>query len=227
MDDGFQYYGILLFAAVAGVLLFRLWSVLGKRTGTERRIDPFAAPKIQGGPPSRIQSGASPFAPPGAQNGPVIEGQAVRVGEPPPAPSKTAGAQAAKAADPGFDEQAFLKGARAAFGIVVNAFAAGDSAALRPLLSPEVFEQFSASIRARPKGEEKEPSPLVAVKSAAIASSAVEGSTVMVTAKFVSDQKTGKDGVAEEHVDLWTFSRGVKSRDPNWILIATKDPDAA
>ncbi len=225
MDDGFQYYGILLFAAVAGVLLFRLWSVLGKRTGTERRIDPFAAPKIQGMPPSSNKGGASPFAPPGAQNGPVIEGQAVRVGE--ASPAKTSGSQAAKAADPGFDEQAFLKGARSAFGIVVNAFAAGDSAALRPLLSPEVFEQFSSAIRARPKGEEKEPSPLAAVNSATISSSAVEGSTSMVTVKFVSDQKTGKDGAAEEHVDLWTFSRGLKSRDPNWILIATKDPDAA
>ncbi|HXP13552.1 MAG TPA: Tim44/TimA family putative adaptor protein [Stellaceae bacterium] len=221
MDSGFQLYGILLFAAIAGILLVRLWSVLGKRTGTERRIDPFAPPppRAQGAPPG-IKNG--PFAP-----GPVIEGQAVRVGEAQPAPSKTPGAQAAKAADPGFDEQAFLAGARGAFAIVVNAFAAGDSAALQPLLSPEVFEQFSSAIRARRPGQEKEPSPLVAVRSAAISASAVEGMTSMVTVKFVSDQKTGKDGAAEEHVDFWTFSRGLKSRDPNWTLIATKGPDAA
>jgi predicted lipid-binding transport protein (Tim44 family) len=226
MDNGFQLYGILLFAAIAGILLVRLWSVLGKRTGTERRIDPFAPPppRPQGAPP-RIQNG--PFAPVGAKDGPVIEGQAVRVGESAPAPSKTPGAQAAKAADPGFDEQAFLKGARGAFAIVVNAFAAGDNAALQPLLSPEVFEQFSSAIRARAKGQEKEPSPLAAVNSATVSASAVEGTTSMVTVKFVSDQKTGKDGAAEEHVDFWTFSRNLKSRDPNWTLIANKGPDAA
>jgi predicted lipid-binding transport protein (Tim44 family) len=222
MDDGFQLYGILLFAAVAGVLLLRLWSVLGKRTGNERRIDPFAPPpKIQGMPPR-----PSPFAP-AAKAGPVIEGQAVRVGEATPSPAKTAGAQAAKAADPGFDEQAFIAGARNAFSIIVNAFAAGDNAALRPLLSPEVFEQFSSAIRARAKGQEKEPSPLVAVNSAAISASAIEGATSMVTVKFVSDQKTGDAGAVEEHVDFWTFARSLKSRDPNWTLIATKGPDAA
>jgi predicted lipid-binding transport protein (Tim44 family) len=227
MDTGFQLYGILLFAVVAGVLLIRLWSVLGKRTGNERRIDPFAPPpRVQGVPPSRIQGGASPFAP-GAKDGPVIEGQAVRVGEATSSPAKTAGAQAAKAADPGFNEPDFIRGATAAFAIVVNAFAAGDSAALRPLLSPEVFEQFASAIRARAAGKEKEPSPLVAVKNAAVSASAVEGTTSMVTVKFVSDQKTGDGGAVEEHVDFWTFSRGLQSRDPNWTLIATKGPDAA
>ena len=145
MDDGFQLYGILLFAVVAGVLLVRLWSVLGKRTGTERRIDPFA---------------------PGAAKSPVIEGQSVRVDAAPDASGKVPGASAAKAADPGFNEPDFIKGARAAFSIVVNAFAAGDTSTLRPLLSPEVFEQFASAIRARAPGKEKEPSPLTALKSA-------------------------------------------------------------
>ena len=210
MDDGFQLYGILLFAVVAGVLLFRLWSVLGRRTGTERRIDPFAPP------PPRPQAGPSPFAP-GAAKGPVIDGQAVRVDA----------AAAAKAADPGFNEQDFIKGARTAFSIVINAFAAGDTSALRPLLSPEVFEQFASAIRARAPGKDKEPSPLVALKSAEIAHRAVEGTTSLVTVKFVSDQKTGANAASEEHIDFWTFSRSLNSRDPNWTLIATKGPDAA
>src|ERR1700684_2399833 len=164
MDDGFQLYGILLFAVVAGVLLVRLWSVLGKRTGTERRIDPFAPP------PPRPPGGPSPFAP-GAAKGPVIEGQAVRVDAAPDASGKVPGASAAKAADPGFNEPDFLKGARAAvsivgdgfpnggrasFSSVVTACAAGDTSTLRPLLSPEVFEQFASAIRARAPGKEKE-----------------------------------------------------------------------
>jgi len=211
MDNGFQLYGILIFAAVAGVLLIRLWSVLGRRTGTERRIDPFA-PRTP-----RAPGANSPFAP-AAKPGPVIEGRAVRV---------DAAASAPPATDPAFDQQAFLTGARNAFALIVNAFAAGDSEALRPLLSPDVFEQFASAIRARPKGGEKQPSPLISLKSAAIDHNAVEGSTSMVTVKFVSDQSTGENGAVQEHVDFWTFSRPRQSRDPNWTLIATKGPESA
>jgi predicted lipid-binding transport protein (Tim44 family) len=208
----FQLFDILIFAAIAVFLFLRLRSVLGRRTGAEKRIDPFA-PRSQT-PPVR-----GPFAPPG----PVIEGKAEPVAE--PALGRTADESAVKAADPSFNEADFLKGARAAFGIVVNAFAAADTAALKPLLSPEVFESFAAAIKARGDAA-KQPSPLVAIKDAEIASSAVEGTTALVTVKFVSDQNTGP-GKVEEHTDVWTFARRLASRDPNWTLTATKSPDAA
>ena len=52
MGDGFHLFDIILFAAIAGVLLLRLRSVLGRRTGNERRIDPFAPrPPIKLVPP--------------------------------------------------------------------------------------------------------------------------------------------------------------------------------
>ncbi|HZL60208.1 MAG TPA: Tim44/TimA family putative adaptor protein [Stellaceae bacterium] len=216
----FQLLGLVVFAVVTGILLLRLRSVLGRRTGTERRIDPFA-------PQPRPQAAPGPFA----KNAPVIEGQAVPV---PAAPARGPGAGAVKAADPSFDEAAFLKGARGAFEIVVNAFAAADTGALKPLLNPNVFDSFAGAIKAR--GGEKLPSPLLGIKSAEIVESAVEGATVLVTVKFASDQssggpadtKTGAENThTEEHVDYWTFSRPLKSRDPNWILIATKSPDEA
>ena len=212
-----QLFGIIVFAAIAGFLLLRLRSVLGRRTGTEKRIDPFAP---RPAPPSR----SSPFAQPGAAQGPVIEGQATPVPDRPQAAAKTPGASAVKAADPAFDESQFLKGARGAFEIVVNAFAAGDVAALKPLLSPDVLDSFAGAIKARGGG--KQPSPLIAIKNAEIVESAVEGATALVTVKFVSDQHR-ENNAAEEHVDHWTFSRPIKSRDPNWTLVATKAPDAA
>ena len=204
----FQLFDILIFAAIAGFLFLRLRNVLGRRTGAEKRIDPFAKPP-------------APFAP--AKPGPVIEGKA----EPAAAatPGKTPGAQAVKAADPSFNEADFLKGARSAFAIVVNAFAAGDAATLKPLLSPEVFENFAGAIKARGSAA-AQPSPLVALKAAEISESAVEGATSLVTVKFVSDQR-GDGDKTDQHTDYWTFSRRLKARDPNWTLIATKDPDAA
>jgi len=214
MNGGdFQLFEIILFAVVAGFLLLRLRSVLGRRTGTEKRIDPFAPRPV---PPQR----PSPFAAPGASSGPVIDGQATPVGDPPVA-GKTPGAGAVKAADSCFDEAAFLKGARGAFEIVVNAFAAGDVAALKPLLASNVLDSFAGALRAR--GGNKLPSPLISIKNAEIVESGIEGATALVTVKFVSDQH-GEGNTVEEHVDAWIFSRPLKARDPNWTLIATSAP---
>lgn len=206
-------FEIIIFAVVAGFLLLRLRSVLGRRTGTEKRIDPFAP---RPAPPPR----PSPFAAPDASQGPVIEGQATPVANT-PAVTKTPGAGAIKAMDASFDEGAFLKGARGAFEIVVNAFAAGDVAALRPLLAPNVLDSFVGAIKAR--GGSRQPSPLVSIKSAEIVDSAVEGTTALITVKFVSEQ-SGEGNAVEEHVDGWTFSRSLRARDPNWTLIATSAP---
>jgi predicted lipid-binding transport protein (Tim44 family) len=208
-----QIIGIIIFAAIAGFLLLRLRSVLGRRTGTEKRIDPFAP---RPAPPPQ----PSPFA----AQGPVIDGQATPVPDRPQGAAKTPGASAVKAADTAFDEAQFLKGARGAFEIVVNAFAAGNVAALKPLLSPGVLESFVSAIRAR--GGKTLPRPLVAIKNVEIVESAVEGATALITVKFVSDQHDEHNAV-EEHVDHWTFSRPIKAHDPNWTLIATKAPDAA
>src|SRR5579883_1738845 len=45
MGDGFQFLDIIVFALIAGFLVLRLRSVLGRRTGNERRRDPFVPPK--------------------------------------------------------------------------------------------------------------------------------------------------------------------------------------
>ncbi|HXP30104.1 MAG TPA: Tim44/TimA family putative adaptor protein [Stellaceae bacterium] len=220
MGNGFQFIDIILFAAIAGFLVLRLRSVLGRRTGTERRRDPFAAPtKPVLTPP-----------PQGPAAGPIIEGTVVPLPASPPG-----GIAGIKAAEPGFAEDVFLKGARGAFEIIVNAFAAGDSAALKPLLSPEVYRSFAEAIEARLRAKESMQTTLVSMKSAEIAGAVLEGKTARITAKFVSEQinvtrdAAGKviEGDPErviEHCDFWTFARTVGARDPNWMLVATQSP---
>ena len=214
MDDGFQLLEILIFAAVAGFLVLRLRSVLGRRTGLEQRRDlfppasaPAPAPASSTTPPLRVLNGGV-------------------------APT---GIAAIKAADPSFTETTFLQGARSAFEIVVNAFAAGDAAALKPLLSKDVFGRFAEAIAARQSAKETLQTKLVAVKSAEIAEASLEGGTALVRVKFVSDQsnvtRAGDGHVVDgdpervvEHIDTWTFARPVRSRDPNWTLVATQSP---
>jgi predicted lipid-binding transport protein (Tim44 family) len=216
MSGDFQWLDIVLFAAIAGFLLFRLRSVLGRRTGNERRrIPPFAAPPAvaPGAPPSRPRLAAAAGA---------------ELGD--PAVAQLAGA------DPGFDSDAFLVGARGAFEIIVHAFAAGDRAALQPLLSPEVFKSFSDAIEARERAKEKQETTIHAIKSADLTENKVVRGTALVTVKFVSEQTMvtrGIDGAViegdpdhpAEQTDFWTFSRQLRARDPNWILVATHAPE--
>jgi predicted lipid-binding transport protein (Tim44 family) len=219
MDGGYQIIDILLFAGIAGFLVFRLRSVLGRRTGLEqRRNNPFA-PQT---PPPAPQAALTQAAPrPRAVNG---------------GPAPAAGGLAAiQAADPSFTEDTFLKGARGAFEIIVNSFAAGDKAALKPLLSKDVYDRFAEAIDARLAAKETLQSNLTAMKSADIVESSLEGGTALVTVKFVSEQtnvtraadgtvRDGDPSRVDEHVDFWTFARPIRSRDPNWMLVATHSP---
>lgn len=219
MDNGFQFFDILLFAAVAGFLLLRLRSVLGRRTGNERRRgQPFAPPD------ARVVPLSQPLA-----KGPIIDVT------PQPAANGATGTAAIRAADPSFDEIAFLKGARGAFEIVVRAFAAGDTTALEPLLNKDVYSAFVDAIRSRQAAKEILQTTLVSIKSATLVEATVEGTTGLVTVKLVSEQinvtrdADGKvvDGDPDkpvEKTDFWTFSRPLRARDPNWTLIATHSP---
>jgi len=47
-------------------------------------------------------------------------------------------------ADPSFETGHFLKGARTAYELILKAFAGGDRASLKPLLSDEVYKAFDA-----------------------------------------------------------------------------------
>jgi predicted lipid-binding transport protein (Tim44 family) len=229
MENNFQFLDIILFAGVAGFLLFRLRSVLGRRTGNERqRPDPFAprqapppqtstfagAPTNTAAPAPAPQLGASPLG------GPQIG---------------TDGVAALRAADPSFNADAFLAGARTAFEMIVKAFAAGDTATLQPLLSPEVFTAFSDAIRDRQAAKETHETKIVAIKIAVIEHVAIENATGLVTVKLVTDQinvtRDANGAVVEgdadkaiEKTDYWTFSRPVRARNPNWILVATHSP---
>ncbi len=221
MENNFQLLDIILFAGVAGFLLFRLRSVLGRRTGNERRPpDPFAP---------------RPVAPPPPATAPFNIASATTA-QPAPAAANGADALAAlRAADPSFNPDAFLAGARTAFEMIVKAFAAGDTATLQPLLSPEVFAAFSDAIRARQAAKETHETKIVAIKVAVIEHIAIEDANGLVTVKLVTDQINatraadgsvveGDAGKVIEKTDFWTFSRSLRSRNPNWILVATHSP---
>lgn len=186
---------MLILAFVAGFFLFRLYTTLGKRTGEERPPEPRPAP-IQGELPRELQE-RTPTPP--SMVGPAGEGVA-----------------AIYRADPDFDIDHFVSGSRAAYELIVSAFAKGDKDTLRGLLTERVYESYAAAIDARVASGGTGPE-LVRLKSAEIFDAALQGDIARVTVKFEAELAEGATGVRDAR-EKWTFERNVRSADPNWRL---------
>lgn len=230
----------LAFALVAIVVIWRLRSVLGERTGNERTPprDMFQS-KPQPGPQR-----ADPVAP----NGGFADRNVIRLPGATPAansdpdrwrgiaePSSpvAAGLDAIAAADPTFSAGPFLDGAKTAYEAIVTAFSSGERKMLQSLLARDVYDGFAAAIAEREKQGHKLTTTFVSMDDATIEGAALEGRTARITVRFRSKQisathdangklvEGGPDRVVEMN-DVWTFAREVTSRDPNWKLVATQ-----
>jgi predicted lipid-binding transport protein (Tim44 family) len=188
---------ILGLAALALFVVMRLYSVLGRRTGSERP----EAPRPAAAPADVLTSGPppTPLAPPAG------------------APAGGGGGVAdILRADPSFDVPHFLTGARKAYEMIVQAFAAGDRDALRPLLAPSVFAAYDAAIESRIASGGKGPE-LVRLKSADLADAELDGVVARVAVRYEAELAEGAHGLRDTK-ERWTFERDTTSRDPNWRL---------
>jgi len=223
MGDFPHYFDIILFAMVAAFLILRLRSVLGRRTGHERRPDSFPRPAEQA--TDKAGNNVVPLAAPGLATRPPLP-----TTKPPDAVA--AGLERIRSADSSFDPAGFLEGARTAFEMIVAAFAAGDKAQLRPLLSDEVYKPFSDAIDERDAAGETLETRILNLKSIDIVEAGLVGRMARVTVKFVTDQVNvlrahdgsvvdGHPDDPAEKTDFWTFARDTRSSNPNWVLVTT------
>ncbi len=215
----------IVFAGVAIFVCWRLWSVLGTRTGAER-------PPIQAPRPARFGGDVVDVTPaprPAAPSPDRWKGVAE------PGGKLAAGLDAIAVGDPAFDAQHFLVGARAAYEMIINAFAAGNVDALRGLLAPEPLTNFTNAIAARNAAGQTMVVTLVSLDKAEIVEAGVRDAMASISVKFASKMNsatTDRSGAVVEgsatqtadHVDVWTFSRPLAARNPNWLLAATEAP---
>jgi predicted lipid-binding transport protein (Tim44 family) len=230
----FDIYTII-FLALAVFIFLRLRSVLGQRTGRERRpYDPYSAREgVRTSPADKVVAlpvrGAEPPAIPVE---PAQQGERWKGIADPGSPVAT-GLDAIVAADASFDAKHFLAGARAAYEMIVTAFAHGDRRALKGLLSREVYEGFEAAIRDRENRGETVESRFISIDKTDLTAAEVRGKIAQVTVRFVSQLVSvtndrsgtvieGSPDKVTEVTDVWTFARDLSSRDPNWKLVATE-----
>jgi predicted lipid-binding transport protein (Tim44 family) len=235
MRDVFDIYTIV-FLALAVVIFLKLRSVLGQRTGRERPpYDPYSARDAVRPAASNDKVVALPGRPSEAAPKPVTDvAPAERwkdIAE--PGSAVATGLDAIATADSSFDAKHFLTGARAAYEMVVTAFAEGDQRTLKNLLSREVYEGFEEAFREREARGETVETRFISIDKADIVGAELRGRTVQITVRFVSQlvsvTRDRSGGVIEgspdkvtDVTDVWTFARDVSSRDPNWKLVATE-----
>jgi predicted lipid-binding transport protein (Tim44 family) len=243
--DGRLDITTLLFLVLAVVVFLKLRSVLGRRTGDEQtRIERY-----------RAQREASQRAGKLAGQDKVVtlprrERDEVEVRPAAETPARVDVEERAKGlagenahiakglvdivrSDATFDPDHFLTGARAAYEIIVTAFAEGNRKTLKSLLSRDVYEGFAGAITDREGRGELVDQSFVGIKSADIVEAELKNDIAQLTIKFVSElisatrDKAGEVIAGDpkrikEVTDIWTFAREVLSRDPNWKLIATQ-----
>lgn len=231
----------LIFAALAIFFVWKLRSILGQKTGSEeKRADQMRRTEAEPRQPPPAPGATNVIRLPGAAGGEAA------AGEPPDrwqgfaeGGSKiAAGLDAIVARDAAFDPKGFVQGARAAYEMIVTAFAAGDRKTLKSLLAPDVFESFEQAIAAREARAETMTTTLVSIDKASLIDAQLRGSMAQVGVRFLSKlinvtkDKAGApvddvQGKVTDSIDMWTFARDVASRDPNWRLIATESDQSA
>jgi predicted lipid-binding transport protein (Tim44 family) len=229
----------LVFLALAVFVAWKLRSVLGQKTGQEKPpVDPFQrreAPPMRPGE-TAAERRDNVIRLPGAANDANLpepaDAERWKDIAPPDSPIST-GIEAIIRQEPRFDPHGFLAGAKSAYETIVTAFARGDRKTLKGLLAKEVYDGFEQAISEREKRGEKAESNFVSIDKAQITAIDVKGKAAQVTIAFASQlisavrdaQGNVVDGSADavsEVNDVWTFSRQLGSRDPNWLLVATE-----
>jgi len=242
--------GTLIPLIIAIFVIFKLRSVLGQRTDDERPpFDPYQSDRKPIEQNDDLENDTAndnvvtlPSKRSGRKSGPPTEAE----------PENPAIAQIDKIAgkrtklnkalkgilgrDPAFDPDGFVSGAKLAYEMIVNAFADGDKKTLKSLLSREVYEGFAAAIDTRAANGEKVQSSFVGIDNAEIIGADMQKDETQIIVRFSSqiisatldNEENIIDGDLQdvvEVIDVWTFARSLKSRDPNWKLVATEADD--
>ncbi len=207
---------LIIFIALSAFVAYRLYSVLGSRTGEERQRD------VEGLQRARTRE-AREEAPPALD----AEPEPAR-----PLPPVSAAAEPLRGADAAFDERAFVEGAKGAYEMIVEAFASGDLKSVRRYIAAPVHEAFKSALAAREGAGRRIDLKFVGIEKAQIVSSRIEGGEAKASVEFLSNQVRAtydQSGALVEGdpnridlvKDLWTFTRPLSSNDPNWTLVAT------
>ncbi|MEM8753399.1 MAG: Tim44/TimA family putative adaptor protein [Pseudomonadota bacterium] len=212
MGDGLVT--IVILAGVTIFLLMRLKSVLGTKTGFEKKPEPvFGSRTPQVEPVERDAEPIEDF-----DDGDPLSAVYAKMRD----------------VEPGFSPAAFADGAKKAYEMLLMAFENGDKALLEQYLSPDVYQGFAAAIDERADQGLTVDARFVGVRDARIVDARFDedDQVAEIEMQFVGELVTvvrdsehriveGDPNEVRRETDRWTFGRKMGANDPNWLLIAT------
>ena len=208
---------LIILAGIAVFLFLRLRSVLGTREGFEkpRMRTKNDAPKrdfkvIDGGEDKDITDNVD-------KN------------------SKSAEAlKLIKAEDENFTVNEFLSGARSAYEWILMSFEKNEIDEIRELLSEEVAEAFDAVVDQRVSQGLTIEAEFIGIREMKLVEATYSSNTktAEISVSFVGEMTSvvknssgeiveGDSKQIKRQKDTWTFSKDIKSSNPNWLLVAT------
>ena len=211
------FIDIIIFAVIAVLLVLRLRSVLGQRSGYEQPQDERLTNRFDD---NENKNEVIPLHPNATDNASVT----------------LHGLDALRQIDRKFNEKDFISGAKSAFKMILTAYAEGDLAQLRRLLGYDLLKSFTSSIEGRIAAKESLSIKLEELREVSVLNISVIDQMASITVHFHSVQTRvakdkndepidSEDSGAREFTDIWTFERDLTLSDPNWKLTETESAD--
>ena len=187
-----QFFDIIIFAVIAVFIIYRLRSVLGKRTGFQKNINQQEFVKKET-KPDEIK------IPQLKENEQKLEVVYKKVSS--------------------FNHKEFLEGAKKAFEIIITAFNKGDKSTLKNLVSKDVYNAFEGAINS---GSNNPNSQFYSLVIDGVEDAKVEGGKISIAVNFTSEQilSDNEDSIVKNK-DTWVFEKPESSTGPAWLLVST------
>ena len=187
-----QFFDIIIFAVIAVFIIYRLRSVLGKRTGFQKNINQQEFVKKETKP-------NKDKIPQLTESEKKLEAVYMRVET--------------------FDHKVFLEGAKKAFEIIITAFNKGDKKTLNSLVSKDVYAAFETAIDS---GSNNPNSQFYSLVIDGIEDAKVESGKITIAVNFISEQiiSDNEENIIKNK-DTWVFEKLESSTEPAWTLVST------
>ena len=187
-----QFFDIIIFAVIAVFIIYRLRSVLGKRTGFQKNINQQEFVKKET-TPDELK------IPQLKENEQKLEAVYKKVNS--------------------FNHKEFLEGAKKAFEIIITAFNKGDKSTLKNLVSKDVYNAFEGAINS---GSNNPNSQFYSLVIDGVEDAKVEAGKISIAVNFTSEQilSDNEDSIVKNK-DTWVFEKPESSTGPAWLLVST------
>ena len=132
--------------------------------------------------------------------------------------------------DDKFEISSFCDGAKKAFEYILTEYSSDNLKALKNLVSENIYKAFEDQVNLRAKNKEKLEITVISVKNPEIKSVNLEKKYVayfklLFDSEQVQVTKNSNDEIIDgdnnqilQIKEIWTFSKNLKSKNPNWIL---------